>query len=295
MRLPDFLIIGGAKSGTTTLYQYLCRHPQVYMSTPKEPDFFAVDAQYAKGMDWYSSLFSEARADQICGEASTTYSRWQQHPQAAERIAQALPDVKLIYIMRHPVDRAYSFYVHKYKEGFRHKAESTVLDTFEKTIKQQSEFLDSSYYMEQIDKFLPFFPRESFLFLLMEDLIYRPAETLKTILNFINVDSDINLIQDELVVANKAQDHPEWFIRQQMMSPLKNISGVPQIKALFPKKIRDRIYQVVKKVRYQKWREQQYLPPPMLPETRQILLEQYLQPTQKLAEFLQRDLSHWNS
>ncbi|NER32103.1 MAG: sulfotransferase domain-containing protein, partial [Symploca sp. SIO1C4] len=75
MRLPDFLIIGAAKSGTTTLYKYLCRHPQICMSNPKEPDFFAIDHIYDQGIDWYSSLFSEARLKQVCGEASTTYTR----------------------------------------------------------------------------------------------------------------------------------------------------------------------------------------------------------------------------
>jgi hypothetical protein len=293
MRLPDFLIIGGAKSGTTTLYRYLCRHPQVYMSTPKEPDFFAVDTQYAQGIDWYSSLFNEAKPEQVCGEASTTYSRSQQYLQAAERIAQALPKVKMIYIMRHPVDRAYSFYVHKQKEGWRHQKKS--FETFEQTIEHQSEFLDSSYYLEQITKFLQFFSRESFLFLLMEDLIQQPAKTVKTTLDFINVDSKIDLTEKGIIVANKAQDNSEWFIRQELMSPWKKIPGVIQAKALLSQTARDRCYLVLKKIQYQQWQKKQELPPAMLPETRQILLEKYRQPNQQLANFLQRDLSHWNS
>lgn len=293
MRLPDFLIIGGAKSGTTTLYQYLCRHPQVYLSTPKEPDFFAVDTQFAQGINWYSSLFNEAKPEQVCGEASTTYSRSQQHPRAAERIAQELPNVKLIYIMRHPVNCAYSFYVHKQKEGWRHQKKS--FETFEQTIEHQSEFLDSSYYLKQITKFLQFFPQESFLFLLMEDLIQQPVNTIKKTLDFIKVDSKIDLIQKGLIVANKAQDHSEWFIRQQLMSPWKKIPGAIQAKALLSQTARDRCYQILKQLQYQQWQKKQDLPPPMLPETRQILLEKYRQPNQQLADFLQRDLSHWNS
>lgn len=293
MRLPDFLIIGGAKSGTTTLYQYLCRHPQVYMSTPKEPDFFSVDTQYAQGINWYSSLFNEAKPEQVCGEASTTYSRWQQHPQAAERIAEALPKVKLIYIMRHPVDRAYSFYVHKQKEGRRHQQKSFA--TFEQTIEHQNEFLDSSYYFKQITKFLQFFPQESFLFLLMEDLVQQPVNTVKTTLDFINVDSKIDLTQKGLIIANQAKDNSEWFIRQQLMSPWKKIPGVIQAKALLSQTARDRCYLILKRLQYRQWQKKQDLPPLMLPETRQILLEKYRQPNQQLADFLQRDLSHWNS
>ena len=290
---PDFIIIGAAKSGTTTLYKYLCRHPQIFMSTPKEPDFFAVDAHYAKGMEWYSSLFAQAKPGQICGEASTTYSRWQQHPHAAARIAKALPNVKLIYIMRHPIDRAYSFYLHRLK-GARHKPELAVLKTFEKTIAQQSEFLDSSYYLEQIERYLQFFPRESFLFLLLEDLYQQPAATLKKILRFINADPNIDLIQDGLVKANKANDHPEWLVKKQLMAPLKAIPGVGLLSKILPVEARDRAYSIVKKISYQKWQERQYVPPAMESATRDRLLNLYHQPNQELANFLNRDLSHWS-
>lgn len=293
MKLPDFLIIGAAKSGTTTLYQYLCRHPQVYMSTPKEPDFFSIESHYARGMDWYSSLFSLAQPHQVCGEASTTYSRWQQHPQAAERIAQTLPNVKLIYIMRHPVDRAYSFYIHRFK-GAHHKPELAVADTFEETIQQQSEFIDSSYYLEQIQRYLQYFPQESFLFLLMDDLIQNPAATLDKIFRFIGIDPNIDVIQEKTVVANKASYHPEWFVKEQLLAPLKAIPGVSLTAKLLPKEWRDRAYKIIKGLKYEAWVKQQYFPPPMLPETRQMLLDKFREPNQRLAEFLNRDLSHWN-
>ena len=114
-RLPDFIIIGAAKAGTTTLHHYLDLNPQIYMSSPKEPCFFSDDEIYVKGVDWYSSLFSSAKPDQACGEASTRYSPYPQYTEAAPRMAELLPHVKLIYIMRHPVDRAYSHHVHEMK------------------------------------------------------------------------------------------------------------------------------------------------------------------------------------
>ena len=77
-RLPDFIIIGSAKSGTTSLYDYLLEHPLIYMSNPKEPCFFDENVAWDKGVAWYSSLFSGAENDQICGEASTNYTRWPQ-------------------------------------------------------------------------------------------------------------------------------------------------------------------------------------------------------------------------
>jgi hypothetical protein len=293
LKTPNFIIIGAAKSGTTTLYEYLCRHPQIYMCTPKEPDFFSIDANYAKGMDWYSSLFNDAKPTQICGEASTTYSRWHQHPLAVERIHSELPHVKLIYIMRHPVDRAYSFYIHRFK-GSLHKPQYAVSNTFEETIKQQSEFIESSYYLEQIEKYLPFFPQESFLFLLMEDLIENPAETLKKILTFIDVDPQINLIEQEKVVANKAGDYPEWFVKKQLLNPLKKVPGINLVSSILPEQIKSNVYQMIKQAKYKEWKSLQFVPPPMLPETRTMLLDRFREPNLKLAQFLNRDLSHWN-
>lgn len=291
-RTPDFIIIGAAKSGTTSLYRYLCRHPKIYMSSKKEPDFFSVDANYAKGMDWYHSLFSEAKPDRICGEASTTYSRLHQYPKTVERIHQALPETKFIYIMRQPIDRAYSFYVYRYK-GSLHKPELAVADTFEETIEQQSEFIESSYYLQQIERYLQFFPKESFLFLLMEDLIERPARTLSKIMNFIDVD-EVDLIEQKTIVANKAGDYPDWYVKKQLLAPLKAIPGIDLVSSLLPKNIKNNVYQVIKKAQYKEWKNSQFTPPAMLPETRAMLVEHFREPNLKLAQFLDRDLSHWN-
>jgi hypothetical protein len=113
----------------------------------------------------------------------------------------------------------------------------------------------------QFTKILQFFSRESFLFLLMEDLIQQPTKTVKTTLDFINVDSKIDLTEKGIIVANKAQDNSEWFIRQELMSPWKKIPGVVQAKALLSQTARDRCYLVLKKIQYQQWQKKQELPP----------------------------------
>lgn len=301
MNQPNFIIIGAAKSGTTTLYKYLCRHPQVYMSQPKEPDFFSLDSNYARGIDWYQSLFTSAQSSQVCGEASTTYSRLQQYPKTVERLVDFLPNAKLIYIMRHPVDRAYSFYTYRFKgsqqnpEFLAARNELVTAKTFEQAIENNSDLIDSSDYLYQINKYLEYYPRESFLFLLMEDLIRQPQEEVKKICNFIGVDPTINLMPEGQIVANRASDRPEWYVRQQLTSGLKSIPGARLVKSLLPKAVKDTAYQTIKSFRYKQWKSQQYMPPPMRPETRQSLLEQFQEPNQKLAEFLGRDLSHWNS
>ncbi|MEL6493889.1 MAG: sulfotransferase domain-containing protein [Cyanobacteria bacterium J06623_7] len=292
MNKPAFITIGAAKSGTTTLYEYLCRHPQIYLSTPKEPDFFSLDSNYAQGLDSYYALFAAAQPHQVCGEGSTTYSRLHQHPQTVERLYRELPEVKLIYIMRQPVDRAYSFYIHRFK-GALYKPEQAVEPTFEATIEQQSEFIESSYYYEQISRYLELFPRESFLFLLMEDLIEQPEATLKQILTFIGVDPQVDLVQQQEIAANKAGDYPEWYVKEQLLSSAKSVPGVGAIAQLMPKSLKKSLYQLIKKRQYQSWKNSQFLPPPMLPETRQRLLEHFQPHNERLAAFLGRDLTHW--
>lgn len=288
---PSFIIIGAAKSGTSSLFEYLCRHPQIYMSNPKEPDFFAIDEIYHRGIEWYYSLFKNAMPNQTCGEASTTYTRLPKYPKAAQRLARHLPQTKLIYIMRHPVERAYSHHIHEIK-----CQEQKPRMTFEKAIEERSYLVESGYYMQHIKTYLEFFPREYLLCLLMEDFIQNPAEILRQICNFIEVDSEIDLVQGQIIAANSAQKDHDWFIRAKITEPFKAVPGISNLITLLPQEIRDITYELVERTPFYKlWRERQsYLPPPMLPETRRKLLAQYRKPNQKLAQFLNRDLSHWN-
>jgi len=107
-RLPDFIIIGAAKSGTTSLVQHMLQHPRIYISDPKEPCFFDENENWKMGIDWYSSLYINAKEDQICGEASTNYTRWPQVMNVPAKIKSIIPNVKLIYLLADPSKRAYS-------------------------------------------------------------------------------------------------------------------------------------------------------------------------------------------
>lgn len=105
--LPNFLIVGAARAGTTSLYYYLKQHPDVFMSPKKEIDFFDVDKNFEKGLDWYERYFEGYTGQKAIGEASPLYMYLEKVP---KRIAKVIPDVKLIFILRNPVDRAYSHY-----------------------------------------------------------------------------------------------------------------------------------------------------------------------------------------
>ena len=116
-RTPDFIVIGAMKSATTTLHDQLAQQPGVFMSEPKEPNFFSNDEQYARGMAWYHGLFKDAAPDDLCGESSTHYTKLPTYPHTVERLKEAVPDAKLIYVMRHPIDRLISQYIHEWSEG----------------------------------------------------------------------------------------------------------------------------------------------------------------------------------
>ncbi len=94
-RLPDFLIIGAAKTGTTSVCNYLRRHPDLFFPEDSEPQFFSHDENCTKGLDWYASLFDGVTDRQRCGEKSTAYTRWPECPDVPRRIAEVMPEVKL--------------------------------------------------------------------------------------------------------------------------------------------------------------------------------------------------------
>lgn len=111
--LPDFIIIGAMKSGTSTLQAQLAAQPGFFMTDPKEPNFFSDDAIYAKGMDWYRALFADAPDAALKGEASTHYTKLPTYPETVARLQAAVPAPKLIYVIRNPIDRAVSHYLHE--------------------------------------------------------------------------------------------------------------------------------------------------------------------------------------
>ncbi len=111
--MPDFMVIGAMKCGTSALHEQLHAQPGVFMCTPKEPNFFSDDEIYARGIAWYSSLFDDAPAVAICGESSTHSTKLPDLPHAVGRIAEHCPGAKFVYVMRNPLDRLVSHYMHE--------------------------------------------------------------------------------------------------------------------------------------------------------------------------------------
>ncbi|MBA3583056.1 MAG: sulfotransferase domain-containing protein, partial [Gemmatimonadetes bacterium] len=112
VRLPDFIVIGAMKSGTTTLFEWLADQPEFALPALKEPNFFSDDRQWRKGLGWYGGLFADAPPDCLVGEASVRYTGASLSAIAAERMAATVPHARLIYLVRHPIDRIRSQYRH---------------------------------------------------------------------------------------------------------------------------------------------------------------------------------------
>lgn len=114
---PDYIIIGAMKCGTTTLAAQLGAQDGLFMTTPKEPNYFSDDAVFARGPDWYANLFADAAPGDLKGEASTHYAKRPTYPQTIDRLAATGATPRIIYLIRNPLVRAVSHYIHEWTEG----------------------------------------------------------------------------------------------------------------------------------------------------------------------------------
>lgn len=202
MPLPNFIIIGAAKAGTTALYHYFAEHPDVFMSPVKETNFFAygLDSQghllYGdpglhefpiKTLSEYERLFAGAGNARAVGEASPIYLEC---PQAAERIYKLLPGVRLICSLRNPVDRAYS----DYQMYLRHRGRSLDpvrdLSPGASWAGPDSHFVRIGSYHEQLSRYFGLFPREQIHVILFDDLKRDAREVLRELYRFVGVEPD---------------------------------------------------------------------------------------------------------
>jgi hypothetical protein len=180
--LPDFVIIGAQKGGTSFLYHLLTLHPLVEPAARKELHFFDNPELFDHGAEWYRRCFprlnSKDRQRFITGEATPYYLF---DPPVAKRMAQIVPKARLIALLRNPIDRAYSHYQMQVKRG-------TEPRTFEEAIEQQhSSYMSRGIYVDQLLRWFEFFGKEQMLILKSEDFFARPVETLKVVLTFLDL------------------------------------------------------------------------------------------------------------
>lgn len=178
--IPDFIVIGAMKAGTTTLYRYFAQNPLVGMSRNKETDFFIAEKNFPKGPEWYEAQFDAAR--RYHGEASPNYTKGRDFPGVAGRIHDYCPEVRLIYSVRDPVARAMSQYRHVWSMGLVPDDLSGFADSHE-----YHHIMDASHYYRQIAQFLAYFPREAIHVVDFDQLIAAPRETMEAVYDFLKI------------------------------------------------------------------------------------------------------------
>jgi hypothetical protein len=177
---PDFILIGAMKCGTSTLQTQLAAQRGVFMTTPKEPNYFSDDDVFARGADWYAGLFAGAPEGALTGEASTHYTKLPTYPDTLARMQAALPDLRLIYMIRDPVTRAVSHYIHEWTER---RAGSDA----EAAFRSNSEFVDYGRYGMQITPFIEAYGSDNVLLTSLETVKADPDAEFARIAEFLGL------------------------------------------------------------------------------------------------------------
>lgn len=237
MTLPNYLVIGAQKSATSSVCDLLSRHPDVFMTDPKEPYFFSNAEVWSKGFPWYESLFEGAEGRTAIGEGSTTYSQEHLFPEAAPRIAKHLPGARLIYIVRHPLERIQSLWMHYSAKGGR---ESNPLGV---AVRERPEYIDNTLYRKQIDLHRAHFPDDRILVLFFEDFRRDPEGVMRRVFGFLGVDPEV-----ELEDADKPRHvSAEGRVDTAMLRPLRRLPGFGLLRDIAPTGLRERVRGVLKK------------------------------------------------
>jgi hypothetical protein len=180
--LPNLIIIGAQKCGTSVLHYYLGLHPEVSMSRPKELNFFIEERNWARGVEWYRGHFDPHAT--VRGEASPNYTAYPQHDGVPRRMAQVVPDAKLIYMVRDPLERIAAHWVHNYA---KRREKGTLAETL---THPHTSYVDRSLYAMQLERFLAHYPPERVLVFQQSELRHQRMETLRRVFEFVGVDPD---------------------------------------------------------------------------------------------------------
>lgn len=185
---PNFLIIGAAKAATTSLASLLDLHPEAAIARPKECHFFSLDQQYRLGWDAYLSLYKHCRDERAIGDASTSYSRIRYHPHVLAHIRQHIPAAKIIYMVRHPIERMESAYAEHMKTPENPFAFSSINDA----ILRQPMIVDSSRYWEVFDAYRRVFGEARIKVVWFEEYVSRTKEVFKDVCRFLEIDDTLD-------------------------------------------------------------------------------------------------------
>lgn len=211
--LPNFLIIGAAKAGTTSLHQYLGSHPQAFVSQRKELSFFCEDFNWKLGQGWYESHFKGADSAVAVGEASPRYTVYPLYKDVPARIASLIPDARLIYLVREPIERMQSQYLDNVIHGLERRP-------VEEALSSNPFYLTSSRYALQLEQYLEHFRHDQILVVRSEELRHKRERALARVFHFLGIDPDWRspVFEQEFLKMSKRRAprqsfHRIWYSR----------------------------------------------------------------------------------
>lgn len=233
MAIPDFLIVGAMKCGTSTLQAQLAVQPGIFMTTPKEPNFFSDDPVFARGLGWYEALFAAAQPGDLKGEASTHYTKLPTYPDSLPRLQAALAAPRIIYLIRDPVARAVSHYIHEWTMG-------QMSGDIEAAFEQHPELIDYGCYARQIAPYVAAFGADRIFLSSLEVMTETPQAFLERVCAFLGYTGQ-PVWQQEQARVNVSAERVRRFPLQGLL--IDNPVATVLRRTLIPKALRERIRQ----------------------------------------------------
>ncbi len=305
MTLPNFMIIGSAKCGTTSLYSYLSQHPQVFMTTPKEPTFFgnegpevlyngpydehrAYHSKTVTDLKTYTGLYDNVKDEKAIGEASIFYLYL---PKAAEQIQKHVPKTTMFAVLRNPADRAFSAYLHTVRQGREKRSFEDALQQEPERIRQNWNplwhFKAMGFYAAQVKRYYDMFGRDQVRIYLFEDLQKSPLPLIKEIFKILEVDPSFVPDTTKRFKESYVPKVPavERFLNKTKYKATLSEAYLPGPIAWRMKYVRSFLDRTADLNRSQ--------PPRMPSAIRMALLDEYRDDILRLSDLLGRDLTHW--
>lgn len=285
MTLPDFFWIGPQKAASTWVYRCFQEHPEIYVHEDEDLSGLGGDAlhyydmHYAKGTEWYQQFFDDYSDEKIAGDTTPSYLR---SPKAPGRIANEIPDAKLITCLRDPIDRAFSHYWHE-------KKKRKISFDFEELLVNYDlyqNWLESGFYYEHISKYLEYFDRDQMLLTFMGDLKNNDHEFIADVFDFLGVKSGFepSVLDEKVNTAGYLHDLKAKAYRT--VARASTMLGIKEyVTHLNDYRLKQHLTgYFLNKSEYERGVD---------PELRNELIDMITPEVRKLEELIDRDLDHW--